>query len=499
MPDLFKDTPPPSATSAPNVLATQPKFVPEKKAETPPPKPDKPFDPKAGAKKLMEMMTAPTTDEREETPGQEPEPSVETPAEKPKAEGKPIKVKKKEPVVEKRPEIPKASDLEQGKSEPVAPKKAEAPAEEEDFEKSLLEEERALLEDARGAEKYLSEKYKGHASKMEKFLKEAATKSMALGDDPTAEEEEDYKKWYDEARPKIAPLDLRNVERARMKEEVKKDFEPELERERHARWAETEAPKIEARAPELRAEIWASAIPDEVMQAANERTKGVEDPTEKSRILNDVSKEYAMEMEIATQITDEVRDVVLEFNRVSAVNPKTGKPLKAIHPEAEILDRSTGRMVPNLNSPDPEIRHHAAILAMVTEVCEEFKSGGGADLKRDGKWFVTREEWAGMAPAQRAGFWTFSNAELIKRATSNVKNAVRARVQMQRDYLEKRGWKRVSAAPAVVPAAAGAPPPVAPSTGAPPAPRISPPPSQQGARLTPAQIQAKELAGKLSG
>lgn len=500
MPDLFKDTAPLSTNNTmPSVPATVPP-VSDKKPDTST-EPLKTFDSKAGAKRLMDMFTGPA-DENTGAPLKKDEPKPEVKKDEPKpADVKPIKVKKKdEPKPEIRPPVPKAADLKKEvvpKMETVAP--ASVIEDEDAFEKDLHDEEKALLEDARAAEKYLGEKYKGHGAKMEKFLKESAAKEKEIGDDFT---EEDYKKWYNESRPKIGALDLRQVERARVKEDVTKEFEPKLAEERHARWVEIETPKIEELGKEIRGKIWEIAIPDEVMNVANERTKGVTDPVEKNKILAEIGREYAHEMSIAANITDAVKDDIQEFHRITTINPATGKGLKPLHPDAEVWDpmagetlpdgRKEGEWVPNLNASNPEARKHAGIMAMVNYVCESFKETGGAALKKDGKWFVTRKEWAKMAPEQRAPYWTFENKEIVQRAQANVKNVVNSAIKAQRDHLESLGYRRQTTSPTAATSI-----PVAPISGAPPAPRIAPPPANLNSQMTPAQSQAKALAKQL--
>lgn len=387
----------------------------------------------------------------------------------PKAE-KPIKVRKPAPAAEETaPPVPKASDLQPKPQAEVAPV-ATAPKPVEDdaaFEKDLFEEEKALLDDARAAEKFLSEKYKGQGAKTLNFLKDAAKKEKEL-------DAEDFKSWYEQNRPKISALDFRQIERARVKEEVTREVEPKLVEERHARWVEAETPKIEAKAAEIKRELWSKSLPDEVLQAAEARTKDMPEGPEKQAALAEVRKDYAMELEVTEAITEAARGDIQEFHRLMAINPATGLPLKKRN-----FDLNT-----------EEGQTHDRIAKMAHGICEEFKANGGTELKRDGKWYATWQEWAKMSPDQQKGWWTFDNNELIQRAQSNVKQAVAAQIKQRKDYLEQRGFKRSIAAPA---AAA----PLAPQVGAPPAPRISPPPSGNTPTMTPGQAQARALAARL--
>lgn len=438
------------------------------------------------------MLTSPV-DPESGAPAKKPE-EKKVEAAPAKKEDKPIRVAKTKPVpAEARPPVPKAADgkkPEAAPAAPVAPAPA-APAEssDEEFEKTLAEEERVLLDDSREAERLLGDKYKGQGTKMSKFLREAVKKELDVKAGDLSEAE--YAKWYEASRPKIGALDMRQLQSTRATEAAKKEFEPKFEEERHTRWAEAETPKVQARATEVRAKIWESALPENIVTAVNEKIQGITDPKERARLVEEVKQEYALELEIAANITDAAREGIEEFYSLTSINPATRKPLKALRADAEILDSASGEWVPNLQSPNPEVRKQASVLAMISAVCDDFKNTGGLDLKKEGKWFATRKEYAGMSPDQRAAWWTFTDDEIITRAQGRVKGIVADRIQQEVSSLEKRGFKRAGA---VAPAAAA--PAVQPS-GAPAAPRPSPPPAPNAAGLTPVQAQAKALAGKL--
>ncbi len=450
---------------------------------TPETKPTPPADnTKALAEKWVNLVTQPDEDltappkpvEKKPEPKPEPAPAPAAKTEKPE---KPIKVRKAPaPAPETRPPVPTREEkAAPTAAAPVASQATPpvAPQDDATFEQSLLDEEKALLDDARAAEKILGEKYKGQATKTLGFLKEAAAKGKQVeaGELDKAE----FQEWYEASRPKISPLDFRAIERARVKEEVTKEFTPKLEEERHARWVEAETPKIEQRGVELKRQLWNEALPKEVTDAATERTAGVTDPAEREKILTEVKKDYALELEVAEQITAAARDDIQEYYRLVTINPATGKPLKARN-----KDLST-----------PEGQQHDRIVRMAHAICEDFKATGGAELKRDGKWFATWKEWAQMTPEQRSGWWTFGDDDVIDRAKKNVPGAVAAAVKQRLDYNESRGFKRVIP-PWKKPEPAAAP---APHNGAPPAPRIAPPPTGGGSVSTAAERIAAAMGG----
>lgn len=473
---------PDPAPAAPAPVAAAPTPTPTPPATptpTPPPVPDAKPTSKELAGKLFSLLTADDPakpPEKKDKPADTPPPTPPKPAPAatppPTPEDGGIKRKKgKEtpPPVDTPPPVPKKEDLNKPPTPapvvPATPAKPEAT--DADFEKTLVDEERVLLEDARGAEKYLGDKYKGYGGKMAAFLKDNAKK---LADPNFDAEDPAYQKWYNDNVPKIGALDFRRLERERVKEDVKQEFEPKIAEERHSRWVDTEAPKIKAKGDSVYVKLTNSSLPDDVTAAIAERTKGITPGTPEYRAkIDEVQKDYALEFEIAQNVINVATNDIEEFHRLTTHNPATGKPLTAF---------------------DPANPQHERLISMVTELCNEFKTTGGSDLKKDGKWFVTREEWQGMAPEQRGPFWTFTNEQLIERALAKVKPAVGQLVANEHKKLEARGFKR-TIAPAAVPPPT---PPLVPGSGAPPAPR--PTPVAPGG--TPQPSIAATLAGKLS-
>lgn len=446
------DTPPPAAP------ATQP-------AQNQAPAPS---GPSKLASQLMKVLTGGDGEPAADKPQAKPEPVAEK---KPEPE-KPITVRKKaeKPApVEAPPPIPKKSDLKPAPTEPAVAKPEPVKKDDDaDFEKDLLDDERTLLEDAREAEKRLGPKYAGQGAKMTAFLKEAAKKSEAAqkGDIDA----DDYRDWYAKNLPKIGAKDFRELERARIREDVAKDFEPKLMEEKHARWAESEAPKIKAKGDALYAQLVQAALPEEMAKAIKDRTDGINPATDRAKYIeavNSVAQDFRLEHEITESVVQAATADLEEFQRLTTVNPATRKALVEFNP----------------NNPQ-----HDRVLKIVSDVCEKFKQSGDPGIRRDGKWFVTREEWTNMDPSQRGQFWTFSNDELIQRAMGNVKNVVAQAVTTQRERLEKHyGFKR--SAPVAPAAPANTPPP----QGSPPAPRPSMPPVNGGQQLTPAQRLMAQL------
>lgn len=476
----------PPAEPAPAVAAppATPPAPPAPAAAPTPPAPE-PSPNQKLAKKLHDLLLTPTDDSA--PPAKKPEvkaPDAVPPADAPPAEpsaadkdkGKKGEIrvpKKPEPAAPTPPRIPSKADLvptPPAAAAPAASPPAKTQAElDADFEKELVEEERVQLDDARAAERHMPEKYKGQGTKMAAFLKENVKKTEAL--DKGEIEQSEYESWYAANIPKIGALDFRNIQHQRVKDDVAKEFEPKIEAERHARWVDSETPKLTAKGNETRMSILTNSYPEEVIKAMSERSQGLTRGTpEWNKAVADVRKDYALEVETTERIVEAANEDIQELRRLTTVNPKSGKTLTELEQEAQVWDGQ--KWVINPNPRTERGQAHARILSMVNGVCEEYAKAG-ADLQKDGKWFVTREQWADMTPAQRGPFWTFSIDDVINRASGMVRANVAAAVQYQIQQSAARGFKRTFAAPP----APAATPPAPPSSGAPPAPRSTPPPA----------------------
>lgn len=426
-----------------------------------------PQDNKEIANKLMKLLVD-TKDQPTEQPEKKPEPAAPaaatpaTPA-KPAADEKPIKVReKKKAPPEAPPPVPRAEVHAPVQVVPPATPKVPEQSDEE-FEKDLVDEEREQLELARYAEKKFPDKYKGLSDRTKKFLKEHAAKVSAADFD---ESDPDYQKWVKANQPRLSGVDIRKIDEARITENLEKKYESKNTELRHEMFVRDEEPKVKQEGNRIHQKLANIALPDDVRQAFEAKTKELGDP---KKAIDAVQKEYALEFEIADNIVNVATADIEEFLRLSKINQQTQRPLKAF---------------------DAANEQHNRILTMVTEICREFKSAGGDALKRDGKWFATREEWQQIPADQRKNWWTFTNEELIDMAMKRVPRAIDIACKQERDRFEKKwGFTRQrAAAPAPV-----APPPT-PIHSAPAAPRPAPLP---GAGSPPAPSVGAQLAAKL--
>ncbi|MCW5549982.1 MAG: hypothetical protein KIT44_13545 [Opitutaceae bacterium] len=321
-----------------------------------------------------------------------------------------------------------------------APPAAPAPTPTDDFEAGLLDEEKEQLEMARDAERLLGEKYKGFEGRTKKFLKDHQEYlAKARERDPDAvfdETNAEYQAWLSKNTPVIPQRDIREMERKRITEEVEKRQDEKISEVYDETFRRDAEPKVKQRADDFFNKAVAE-LPETLTKAIKE--EGVEKAKAK----------FPTEFRIANAILGQAAADVEEFYRLTTVNPRTGRPMKAY---------------------DPKNPTHAGLIEFVNTQCNAFKKSGGKALIKDGKRFVTREEYYTMPKEQRAGVWTFTDDQIVGMARIEAAKMVKLKIEEEHNRLKAEGWTRP--APAAEPAPAEQPP------GAPPAPNPTPIPAK---------------------
>lgn len=391
------------------------------------------------------------------------EKTKDAPPTKPADEDKPVKaVKRKAPTVQ-RPELTTKPAAPAPVAAPVAPAPTpEAPP--SNWEDELTEDERLLLEDARFADSNLP-KHKGLAARTEKWLKDHAAflekNPDVQDDDPT------YVKLLAQ-RPALKTTDQRDILQAKIKAELTNNTQTELEKIRHENYVREEEPKIRADGDRIWGTLVNEGLPDDLAEA------------KKSMPAAEFVKAYAHEIKECDRAFNNVMADIAEFDRLTRVNPSTGKPMT---PEAQ-------------DPAHPKFAQHQRLRKVIDDVCSEFmrdepaKEGGQI---RNGRWFRTREEWGRMTPEQRAQSWTLSYPEIRERALRSVKPAVTAMLKEQRAQRESEGWvRKLPDRPVVAPVVE--PKPV---SSAPAAPRPSPVPASGSPVTGGVDTATKALADRM--
>lgn len=306
-----------------------------------------------------------------------------------------------------RPELPL---VETAKPAPMVKEEPYKP--DPQWEQSLEENEREMLSDARFMEERFPDKYKGLFARTAKFIKEHADFTAR---DDFDDQSPEYRAWLDKNQPKLTRQEIREIEEVRVADRVRKEYDGKLADVQHKLFVRDVEPKIEADGKTIFAQLSNQSLPDEVIAAIRK------DGFEKA------SQTYGLEIETAQAVLTSATDDIIEFKRITTKDPETGRPLQPI-----VDDPS-----------NPKYAQHQRLSQMVADISESFKNTAPAQQQlRNGKWFVTRDEWNAIRPDQRHRFWTFTNAELIEAAKQSMKSVVADAIEKKRGYITKLGFTR---------------------------------------------------------
>lgn len=279
------------------------------------------------------------------------------------------------PTPSPRPAIAPATPVAQPEPKP-SPVTATEVANDE-FEKSLLPEQREELEFDRAAERLMPDKYKDVSVKRLKFFKQL-DEFAAQHPDLTADSEE-LTQFIEKHKPTYLPADARKLERLAVKEEVL--AEAQRATDEKLATANREIQELKTR-PRITAEIEALETDLTAMLPENMRTAASD------KGLDELDGEFPLEGPIVRQVID---------NTVLAAN--------------EFLELATG--LKPYQQGDPA---HEWLVRFINTQGQVFQKQGGDALVRDGKQFVPRSEYSGD-PAT----WTFSNKEVTDMLKANAK------------------------------------------------------------------------------
>ncbi|MBU2072777.1 MAG: hypothetical protein KKA68_21290 [Gammaproteobacteria bacterium] len=372
------------------------------------------------AKKKEEADRLAAEEDGKETPEAKPveKPAGDAPVEKKvDAEGKPIKMrgaKLQRPALKfQEPEKPVPTE-----------KPAAAPPSKPDpnWEKSLEDNEKKALNDARYLEQRFPERYAGMAARQEKFLRDHAKYVEEQGEDFDIESAE-YKGFLEKNQPRLTDDEREMVATTRVKDEVNKEWSGKHADLQHKLYARDEEPKVEREVQQIWTELANSALPENVanhlveMNTKHGAVKGLEE----------AKKTFGIEIETAQMVLKEATADIKEFLRITRRDPETNRPLAQ-----------------TASSPaDPHYEQHVRLTNVLDSICNDFKEKAPENQQyRNGKWFVTRDEYLRLTPESRAKAWSFTNEEIIAQMKGMAKGAVSNAIKQRLAYIEERGFRR---------------------------------------------------------
>jgi hypothetical protein len=419
-------------------------------------------------------------DEPEQKKKADEKPAEPTPEQKAEAErlrleeeakkgGKPVE----KPIVARREKL-KRPDLPIQPVEPAKPKEpvvAVKTAAEPDAD--LEPEERQMIADAQEAESLLGTRHSGLAEKTRKFVRanidfiNKHTDAEGNFDDQSPE----YLSFLASNRPSLTQADVREINEVRITNKAREQITPELEKIKHQRFVDREEPIIERVASETYNRVVTSVTPKEIMDAIAEEAPN--HGGDRMKAFQAIKAYFKPELSVIDEVMNQVKEDVREMERISRTDPETGRPLVAV-----------------AQSPsDPKYAHHSRLAELVRLECEEFKKNAPASEQiRDGKWFVTKDEYARLRPDARGQFWTFSNKEAMERGLKRVPAYVQFRIKQKLDGMTADGFTRNPRQKKAAPVEA--------RKGAPAAPHPTPAPA--GGQGGQAQTDGAKLAAILN-
>lgn len=384
----------------------------------------------------------------------------------PKPADKPI-VARREKL--KRPELP-IQPVEPVKvKEPVVRAKAEA-----EPDADLEPEEKQMIADAEEAERLLGSRHTGLSGKTRKFVRANIdfiakhTDSEGNFDDQSPE----YQAFLQANKPSLTQADVREINELRITNKAQERIAPEIEKIKHQRFVDREEPQVERVANETYNRVVLTVAPKELMDAITE--EAVNQGGDRNKAFQAIKGHYKPELDVIDEVMRQVKEDVREMERISRTDPETGRPLVSVAQ----------------NPSDPKYAHHSRLAELVRLECEEFKDKAPpAEQIRNGRWFVTKDEFAQLRPEARGQFWTFTNKEAMERGLRRVPAYVQAKIAEKLKYMESQGYTRnARQKKAVVPPL--------PARGAPPAPHPTPAPA--GGQAGDPKSDGAKLAGVLS-
>lgn len=358
---------------------------------------------------------------KEEKPAPPPTPAAATP---PKVEVKTKEAVQKElqDVIDKRiaDTLSKTQATPQT-STPAGEQTKPPTTQEDEYEAKLGEIEQEELRFAR----YAATKdpnLKEYPKQLIDYLKKAeAYAEKARKDDPERtldDEDQEWRKWQRDNRPKVSPVLRRKLEREQVVEE-------------------------------------AEAKADQKWRAEIARVEKRQEMLEKRPLIEKITQEFSNGLDEILQAQAEgeqspiapiaKRAKEVGWNKAVEEDPMFAPIVQRVASTANTIANEFLGIVNGTISYDAANAHHRWISNFITKQGEDFKINGGEALMRSGQQFLPRQQYAEIAtsnPERAAAYWTWSDGEILQRIAINAKqNALKA-IQVEQERLTKAGFER---------------------------------------------------------
>lgn len=415
-------------------------------------------DPDAGKQASGQAGEQKTPDDEKET---KPEgEGANPPQDAPPAETKPKR--KKKAAVLTAPEPVLAPPVEQDQEHDQ--EQETKPDVDADYIAGLTEEQQEELAEAEWAEKNLGDKHKGRRKQLLDFYRKLdASHEKLLKEKPdrTFGDDDDEFQSVLKTKPMVSSTEQRKIIRGRAEEgaivKVRSENEGRLaEIERATRKLEL-TPKVEQFV-----EQWTEGV-DELLLEPGKGADGKETESPFKTVLEAIQKDPETALE--------------EFPLEAKVIQKEADHGRALAREMALFNQGVGKF-------DAKNPLHNELAKWITREGQIFKERGGDARNRDGKKFVTREEYVQLARQGKAGdVWTFSDEDtfgmLANRTRRRIETGIRQVEETAKQFGFEKRAKKVSASNGKNATEAGRAP-------EPPAPKAAPKASKGAAAARPA-------------
>lgn len=271
----------------------------------------------------------------------------------------------------------------------------------DEFEDSLLPEEKEVYDLAKYASEKMPNEYKGADEEFKKYF--TGTRQYIekrLKDDPhlNLSEDEEYKTFIARNRPKFGSSDARKVEQEMLLEKAearaREKLRPEIERVKREQERIALAPKVQQKKAQVQ-QVVKQIIPEDFRKVLEEEGG-----------LDKLSKTKPMEF--------------------AAIDAVTGQAMASAN---LLVDITTGNV-----GYDPSNNDHVALLDWVNQQQDAFINSG--QTHRDGKVFMRRERYFQLPEGKRSEYYTWSDDDLLQVIAIRSQEAINVSLQRQQEMLK---------------------------------------------------------------
>lgn len=298
------------------------------------------------------------------------------------------------------------------------------PTEEESVSvEGLSDDEQDYLDLLQYGSKKAGHQYADHLKKFLDFTKKRnELRNRILADDPDADlEDNDQLKSFTRKHMVVLPKkEIRAIQRMQVREEVESELAKRYDEKINAvenRVKQSEiTPKVEAESNQFSQSLSKIAMNKEAFNGDDTVPTILQAMSEKG--VQAVSEENPLFAQIVTSSLQDASKAAKELVRLTRFGENGINVFKEDNPT------------------------HQFLVNFITQQDLVFAEKGGAKRVRDGKQFVTQQNWTQLSPEERANKWTFSMDDRLKHLQANAIMHMRKQVEDLRSSLEKAGYTK---------------------------------------------------------